>query len=142
MCSLITCFLYGEPHPPLPREFRYKMLYAAMDIDLMFFLQEALKEEDCFVDYVPDFDTSRLFLTSREIRFDLLLLEQEIAGGHGVELVRLARSLEHRKRTPIIFLSLKGDAARWRSAGADAFLRKPVEDRVLLETIKRLTKIV
>ncbi|MGA9995903.1 MAG: response regulator [Pyrinomonadaceae bacterium] len=104
----------------------------------MHFLEEALKSEDWFVDYVPDFDTSHLFLTSRENRFDLLLLEQEMAGGRGAELVRLARSLEHRKRTPIIFLSLKGDATRWRSAGADAFLHKPVEGRALLETIRRL----
>ncbi|MGB9181960.1 MAG: response regulator [Pyrinomonadaceae bacterium] len=122
----------------MPRQFRHKLLYAAMDIDLMFFLQEALKEKDCFVDFVPDWETSRLFLTSREIGFDLLLLEQEIAGGRGAELVRLARSLEHRKRTPMIFLSVKGNTEQWRNAGADAFLRKPVEGRMLVETVRRM----
>jgi CheY-like chemotaxis protein len=79
-------------------------------------------------------------LTSRE-RYDLLLFDNDLPGLSGLELVLRARSMPHRRRTPIIMLS--GDdceAEAWR-AGVDDFLRKPKGIDQILSTIARLLKI-
>jgi two-component system chemotaxis response regulator CheY len=67
--------------------------------------------------------------------YDLLLLDNDLPIVNGVELIRRARQLPHRRRTPVVMLSA-GDveAEAWR-AGADAFLRKP-------DDIGRLTGMV
>jgi DNA-binding response OmpR family regulator len=67
--------------------------------------------------------------------YDLLLFDNDLPHVNGVELIRRARRLPHRKRTPIIMLSA-GDVEpeAWR-AGVDAFLRKP-------DDIGRLTGMV
>ena len=70
--------------------------------------------------------------------YDLLLLDNELPGVSGLELARRARQLPHRRATPIIIIS-GGDAeAQARGAGADAFLRKPQDVGLLVETIARL----
>lgn len=71
-------------------------------------------------------------------RFDVLIFDDDLPGMQGVELVRRARQLPHRRRTPMIILSA-GDAETeaWR-AGADAFLRKPEDVSWLSATVSRL----
>jgi CheY-like chemotaxis protein len=70
--------------------------------------------------------------------YDLLLLDNDLPHVSGVELIRRARQLPHRKRTPIIMLSA-GDVETeaWR-AGADAFLKKPDDIGRLTGMVKRL----
>lgn len=71
-------------------------------------------------------------------RYDLLLLDNELPGVGGLELVRRARQLRHRRRTPVVMLSAEGvETEAWR-AGVDAFLRKPEDMDRVAETIKRL----
>ncbi|HEY0082008.1 MAG TPA: response regulator [Pyrinomonadaceae bacterium] len=70
--------------------------------------------------------------------FDLLLLDQEIRGINGLELVGRVRRMPHRKETPIILISLEDLAVEGREAGADAFLRKPNNLIELIDTIRRL----
>jgi CheY-like chemotaxis protein len=74
-----------------------------------------------------------------DAHFDLLILDYELPGGvNGVELIRRARSLSHRRRTPIIMLSASEvEAEAWR-AGTDAFLRKPHDIGRLAEMATRL----
>ncbi|HLM57744.1 MAG TPA: response regulator [Pyrinomonadaceae bacterium] len=67
--------------------------------------------------------------------FDLLLLDNELPGVTGLELIRRARSLAHRRRTPIAMFSGCDVAVEARSAGADAFLRKPDDMPVLVNVI-------
>lgn len=70
--------------------------------------------------------------------YDLLLLDYDLPNVSGLELVRRARQLPHRRRTPVLMLSA-GDveAAAWR-AGVDAFLRKPEDAGRLTDVVARL----
>jgi twitching motility two-component system response regulator PilG len=72
-------------------------------------------------------------------KFDLLLLDNSLPGMSGLELVLRARSLTHRRRTPIIMLSASDFALAASRAGVSAFLKKPDEINALIETVRRLT---
>ncbi|HEV2859711.1 MAG TPA: response regulator [Pyrinomonadaceae bacterium] len=67
--------------------------------------------------------------------FDLMLLDNDLPGVTGLELIRRARSLPHRRRTPIAMFSACDVAGEARSVGADAFLRKPDDMPVLVNVI-------
>jgi len=71
-------------------------------------------------------------------RFDLLLLDNELPGVSGVELIRLARAMHHRHSTPIVLLSGSECESQARSAGADECLKKPEEIFALAGTITKL----
>ncbi len=70
--------------------------------------------------------------------YDVLLLDYDLPGVTGIELVRRARSFAHRENTPIIVLSVALGEAAAREAGANKFLQKPEGIRVLVETINEL----
>ncbi len=72
--------------------------------------------------------------------YDLLMLDNELPRVSGVELVRRARLLPHRERTPIIVVSASEVGAEARGAGADAFLRKPQDMRLLVGTVRGLVE--
>lgn len=75
---------------------------------------------------------------SSEAHYDLLLIDYDLPGVNGLELVHRARKLPHRSRTPIVVLSATPVAAGAREAGADVFLEKPRDVSLLVETIARL----
>ena len=75
---------------------------------------------------------------SGDAHYDLLLLDYDLPGVNGLELVRRARKLTHRARTPIVVLSATPIGASAREAGADVFLQKPQDVTALVETISRL----
>jgi CheY-like chemotaxis protein len=75
------------------------------------------------------------------VRYDLLLLDNELPGVSGMELARDARQLAHRRQTPIVMLSGADCAMQARRAGADEFLRKPEDLSRLVETIARLLAV-
>lgn len=70
--------------------------------------------------------------------FDLIILDAELPAVNGFDLIRQARSLAHRKRTPIVMFSALecGDDAL--SAGANASLKKPGGIKDLLDTCNRV----
>ena len=70
--------------------------------------------------------------------YDLLLLDYDLPGVNGLELVSRARKLAHRSGTPIIVLSATPVEAAALNAGADEFLPKPKGVSSLVETISRL----
>jgi len=70
--------------------------------------------------------------------YDLLLLDYDLPGVNGLELVSRARRLVHRARTPIVVLSATPIGAAAREAGADVFLQKPQDVTSLVETISQL----
>lgn len=72
------------------------------------------------------------------VHYDFLLFDYELPGIDGLELVRRARKLAHRSRTPVAVLSATPVEAEAREAGADLFLRKPQDIRLLSESISRL----
>jgi two-component system chemotaxis response regulator CheY len=75
-----------------------------------------------------------------EMRFDLLLLDQEMRHESGIELTRRARGLAHRRETPIILCSIENLADEARRAGANEFLRKPANMIQIVDVIRRLLK--
>jgi CheY-like chemotaxis protein len=75
-----------------------------------------------------------------QARFDLLLLDYDLPGVNGMQLVQHAHSLAHRRQTPIVILSATIDAADANLAGANGFLRKPEDICKVAETITRLVR--
>jgi len=75
---------------------------------------------------------------SGNVHYDLLLLDYDLPGMSGLELVRRARKLAHRARTPIVVLSATPIGAPASEAGADVFLQKPQDVTALVETISQL----
>ncbi len=77
---------------------------------------------------------------SGDTAYELLLVDYDLPGLNGIELVHHARKLAHRARTPIIMLSATPVAAAAREAGADVFLQKPQGISLLVETINRFVE--
>ena len=57
---------------------------------------------------------------------------------NGLELIERVRSMFHREYVPIVMMSGTLDEAAARKAGANAFLRKPQDIGLLVETVNRL----
>ena len=70
--------------------------------------------------------------------YDLLLLDQDVPHIDGFQLIRHARTLKHRRHTPIIMLSASDHREAARRVGADAFLQKPEGIKQLAATISHL----
>ena len=71
-------------------------------------------------------------------RYNLFIFDYDLPGLNGIELTRRARTLRHRRRTPIIIFSASDvEPNAWR-AGASAFLMKPHDVGRLSETVTRL----
>jgi CheY-like chemotaxis protein len=73
--------------------------------------------------------------------YDVFILDNSLPGMSGLELVQRARSLTHRRRTPIIMLSASDAAGAALRAGADVFLKKPYNVETIIETIKGLVGV-
>ncbi|MDQ3803571.1 MAG: response regulator [Acidobacteriota bacterium] len=71
-------------------------------------------------------------------RYELLIVDNHLPNVNGLEVVRYARQLPHRRKTPIIMLSASEAEAEARSAGADVFLRKPQDIGELTAIVSRL----
>ncbi|HKR12822.1 MAG TPA: response regulator [Pyrinomonadaceae bacterium] len=75
---------------------------------------------------------------SGAVHYDFLLFDYDLPGVNGLELVRRARNLGHRSRTPVGVLSASPVEAEARVAGADVFFRKPQDIRLLAKAISEL----
>jgi CheY-like chemotaxis protein len=73
-----------------------------------------------------------------DAHYDLLLLEYDLPGLNGIELLQRARALAHRRGIPVIVLSGAAVEQAAMRAGADAFLRKPEDISSVVETISHL----
>jgi CheY-like chemotaxis protein len=82
--------------------------------------------------------STALKILKGEARYDVVIVDNDLPGLNGLELVLRTKSIAHRRHTPIIMLS--GDDCEkeaWR-AGVDAFLRKPDAVDQISSTIARL----
>ena len=77
---------------------------------------------------------------SSHTHYDLILLDNDLPGMNGLELVKQTRAMTHRLRTPIIMLSATVDDAMAQAAGAEVALRKPEDIPSLADTVRRLVK--
>jgi len=96
-----------------------------------------LAGENWRVELCTEGETALLKLTGEE-HYDLLVVDNDLPELNGLELIRRARRITRRRRTPIIMLSAT-DCERdaWR-AGVNDFLKKPEQIHELPTTVSRL----
>jgi CheY-like chemotaxis protein len=100
-------------------------------------IKETLEGEGWQVEACAD-GAEALERIKSDAHYDLLLLDYDLPGLNGIELLQQARALPHRHATPVIVLSgttVKEEVTRAR---ADAFLRKPEDISSVVETISHL----
>jgi DNA-binding response OmpR family regulator len=123
---------------PPAQNYRYKILYVGTNCALVQRLNRELKQRECFVDYCPAVWLAHVLLKS-DIKYALLLFDDELAGTTGKELTQFARALAHRQQTPIIVIT-PDEAAGGRDVGANVLLRKPDDASALTEAIMAACK--
>ena len=114
-----------------------RILHAEDDALVANVVKEALRDEGWRVSTYMD-GASALAEIESDAHYDLMLLDNQLPGVSGLELVSRARQLAHRQQVPIIMLSAADEWREARRAGATAFLRKPEDMHALTETIARL----
>lgn len=70
---------------------------------------------------------------------DLILMDMQLPGMDGLEATRLLKEDPATRPIPIVALTaqaMKGDEERFRQAGCDGYLSKPVDYRVLVAEVK------
>ncbi len=93
--------------------------------------------ENWRIELSADGDSALRKLTDDQ-HYDVLVIDDDLPGLTGLELVQRARNITHRRRTPIIMLSASDcEREAWR-AGVNAFLKKPEQTGELPSTIARL----
>jgi DNA-binding response OmpR family regulator len=116
---------------------RIKILYVE-DYDLVLFtVKQLLELEGWLVDICRDGIAAQKKLESTE-SYDLIMLDYELPGMSGIDLLRRARHLSARRETPIIMFTASECQDETMAAGADAFLKKPGGIRDLIPTIEAL----
>lgn len=116
-----------------------KLLLLEDDIPLHETLRETLEEEGYRVQSVYDGDSAEDLLY--EEPFDLLLLDVNVPGLNGFELLRSAR--ERGVQTPALFLTTRdalADVEAGFESGADDYLRKPFEIKELLLRVQSMLR--
>jgi signal transduction histidine kinase/CheY-like chemotaxis protein/HPt (histidine-containing phosphotransfer) domain-containing protein len=78
--------------------------------------------------------------------FDLVLMDVQMPEMNGIEASELIREKEKKTGTciPIIAMTahaLTGDREKFLNAGMDAYISKPVDTKMLIETIEKITAI-
>jgi PAS domain S-box-containing protein len=82
---------------------------------------------------------------AREQRPDLILLDIQLPGMDGYEVLRRLRADEGTRGIPVVAVSanaMPADVARGMAAGFDDYLTKPIDQRVLMATLQRVLKRV
>jgi CheY-like chemotaxis protein len=100
--------------------------------------RDILSQEGWKVDVCEDGLTALARIESATV-YDLIILDHELPHLTGVDLVKCARELPHRRQTPIIVASGRDVQGIARAAGATWFLSKPDDMRNLVGVIRRLT---
>lgn len=103
---------------------RPTILYAEDHAAVRAAVAETLELEGWRVEACAD-GAAALRLLESDARLDLIILDNRLPCVGGLELVRRARLLAHRRATPVLMLSADECGAEALRAGADAFLRKP-----------------
>lgn len=73
-------------------------------------------------------------------RPDLIIMDIHLVDHSGLELTKRLKADPHLKNIPVVAVTafaMKGDEEKILSGGCDAYLSKPIDISVFLETIKR-----
>lgn len=103
-------------------------------------LQTLLEMGSFEVETQPD-GTAALEAVEGTTHYDLVLLDIMMPGASGLEVLARMRELDHRKSTPVVILTAKGQDADRDTAfalGANDFLTKPFSPKKLLARINEI----
>ena len=114
-----------------------KLLHVEDDVMVANLVNETLALEGWEIETCTE-GTVAMERIAGHAHYDLLLLDYDLPGVNGVQLIKHARSLAHRRAIPIIILSATLDEKAACMAGADASLRKPEDISRVAETVARL----
>jgi len=120
-----------------PRTSQVLVLHVEDNKAIASLVQDALAAEGMHVDSCLN-GTTALEILKSDSPYNVLIIDNDLPGLSGLELVLRVRSMAHRRGTPIIMLS--GDDCEkeaWR-AGVTAFVRKPEAVNQIASTITRL----
>jgi CheY-like chemotaxis protein/tetratricopeptide (TPR) repeat protein len=115
------------------------ILHVEDDQQIAKLVDEMLATEECNVELCTDGYGALEKLTGNG-QYDVLVVDNEIPGLSGLELVQRARNITQRRRTPIIMLSGSDCETEAWGAGVDEFLKKPEQIGQLPSTIDRLLR--
>lgn len=116
-----------------------RILHVEDDLTVAGVVQEIAKEETWTVEHRIEGNGGLEELAS-DTGYDLLLVDHELPGVNGLELIGHVRGMFQRRYMPIVMMSGTLDESAALEAGADAFLRKPQGIGLLAETISRLLR--
>ncbi len=90
--------------------------------------------------YVVEFadDGASALEQARRLRPDLLITEILVPKLDGLALCRLLKEAPETRGIMVLIFSILTASARARDAGADAFLRKPLAEAKLVDTVEQL----
>jgi CheY-like chemotaxis protein len=115
------------------------ILYVEDHATVRLALKETLEREGWQVEAWADGISALARLESGE-SYVLLVFDNDLPGVDGIELTRRARSLSHRRNTPVVIVSASEVRVEAQEAGADVFLMKPQDLGLLVGTVKELVK--
>jgi|SRR5882762_4515623 len=121
-------------------ESKFRLLYLGSDLTLIAALRKVLTEPDYRLVACGDRGGAIMFLKS-EIPYDLLLIDLEWRGKEGLKLAQLTRSLQHRKRMPIILVATQLSdrlAEVARGAGVNECVTKTPDMGAVSEAIRQM----
>jgi CheY-like chemotaxis protein len=113
---------------------RRTILYAEDHAAVRLAVRDRLVMEGWTVEACADGGAALAAMLS-EVRYDLLLFDNDLPGLSGLELTARARTLAHRRETPVVVISASECGLEARRAGADLFLRKPDDIRRIAERL-------
>jgi CheY-like chemotaxis protein len=114
-----------------------RILHVEDDLSLARLVNEIAENEGWHLQHFGEGIGALQELTSYT-HYDILLVDFELPGVDGLELVRKVRGMVHRQSIRILMMSGALDPRTAIEAGANAFLRKPQDIGSLVETINRL----
>ena len=115
------------------------ILYAEDHAAIRLAVRETLEREGWRVVACADGATALAKLEGVE-SYALLIFDNLLPGLSGLELVRRARALAHRRSTPVVIVSASEAGAEALAAGADVFLRKPQDVGLLVGAVRSLVE--
>jgi CheY-like chemotaxis protein len=119
---------------------RISILHVEDNQQIAKLVDEMFAAEEWRVELCKDGYSALEKLTGND-HYDVLVVDNDLPGLNGLELIQRARRMAHRCEIPIVMLSATVDNAAARSAGADLGLRKPEEIGSIAEAIAGILRI-
>ncbi len=111
------------------------------DHDLVLFTVKQLLELEGWRVQISRDGNQALRLIAGTEHLDLVILDAELPGVSGFDLIRRTRTLPHRQTTPIVVFTARDCCEEALDLGANACLKKPGGIKDLLDTCYRVLNI-